>query len=604
MKIRMIILVFAMASFLLGSLFAISDAAVSQNTIIVTGGGDTVAAGDGLCHLREALNNANSDSDSTAGDCATGSGHDIIMIPAAPLIMVRSGANEDANDTGDLDILDDVTFQGEGAGLSLIFGDVDDRVLHIVTAGIQVEINDLTISGGIITGSVLPFPTALSHGGGGVLNEGGNLILNGTYVRDNLLDNSAGGDASGAGMLNVDGNLTLNNSAVLFNNIITSELASIGSGIASYAHDNEANLTVVNSLIENNKFEGLRPIGGGIAVAANNSLTSSLVLSNSRIAGNEAPLGGGIFVGNVGALSVINTTIYSSQVEFNEAGVGGGMLIDGIGPTKTEVVIQNSTFHNNVSSEFLTTQGGGRGGGILAYGTSLTILGSTFSDNQVFGSGAPLFGNGGGLYFSGGTAVIANSTFSGNDAVGSGPTGSGSGGGLAVSGDSIETAVSIINSTIVSNSANYGGAGIVVDDDNRMTVTVNIQNTLFAGNTVSLGPDDNCLVRGSLAFITSLGHNLEDMDSCNFNAPGDIINTVPILGPLQDNGGPTWTHALLDFSPAIDAANLTTCLTWPVAGVDQRGVMRPINPRCDIGAFESISQTNYTFTYVPIFLKR
>ena len=37
--------------------------------------------------------------------------------------------------------------------------------------------------------------------------------------------------------------------------------------------------------------------------------------------------------------------------------------------------------------------------------------------------------------------------------------------------------------------------------------------------------------------------------------PGDQINTDPVLGPLQDNGGPTFTHALLPDSPAIDAGD-------------------------------------------------
>src|SRR5262249_3793692 len=60
------------------------------------------------------------------------------------------------------------------------------------------------------------------------------------------------------------------------------------------------------------------------------------------------------------------------------------------------------------------------------------------------------------------------------------------------------------------------------------------------------------------------------------------------LGPLQDNGGPTFTHALLPGSAALDAANPAA----PGGGdpsceqTDQRNVTRPQGPRCDIGAFE------------------
>jgi len=40
-----------------------------------------------------------------------------------------------------------------------------------------------------------------------------------------------------------------------------------------------------------------------------------------------------------------------------------------------------------------------------------------------------------------------------------------------------------------------------------------------------------------------------------FNGPGDQTNTDPVLGPLQDNGGPTLTHALLPGSPAVNAGD-------------------------------------------------
>jgi len=58
-----------------------------------------------------------------------------------------------------------------------------------------------------------------------------------------------------------------------------------------------------------------------------------------------------------------------------------------------------------------------------------------------------------------------------------------------------------------------------------------------------------------------------------------------MLGPLQDNGGPTFTHELLSDSPAIDAGdpNLT-----PPPYYDQRGpnFWRVRNGRIDIGSFE------------------
>src|SRR5207248_7659058 len=82
----------------------------------------------------------------------------------------------------------------------------------------------------------------------------------------------------------------------------------------------------------------------------------------------------------------------------------------------------------------------------------------------------------------------------------------------------------------------------------------------------------------------SQGYNLSSDDGGGYlTGPGDQINTEPLLGSLQDNGGPTLTHALLPDSPAIDAGdpNFT-----PPPRQDQRGYPRVVNGRIDIGSFE------------------
>jgi hypothetical protein len=65
-----------------------------------------------------------------------------------------------------------------------------------------------------------------------------------------------------------------------------------------------------------------------------------------------------------------------------------------------------------------------------------------------------------------------------------------------------------------------------------------------------------------------------------------VVNADPLLGLLQDNGGPTWAMALGPGSAAIDAANDATCAAAPVNSLDQRGVTRPQGAHCDIEAFE------------------
>ena len=78
------------------------------------------------------------------------------------------------------------------------------------------------------------------------------------------------------------------------------------------------------------------------------------------------------------------------------------------------------------------------------------------------------------------------------------------------------------------------------------------------------------------------GYNLDNDDSCGLSATGSITNTDPLLSSLADNGGETETHALQFDSPALDAIPAANCATT----ADQRGIARPQNGLCDIGAVE------------------
>jgi uncharacterized repeat protein (TIGR01451 family) len=88
--------------------------------------------------------------------------------------------------------------------------------------------------------------------------------------------------------------------------------------------------------------------------------------------------------------------------------------------------------------------------------------------------------------------------------------------------------------------------------------------------------------------IETLGYNLSDDETCNLDAEGDLDAVAdPGIGPLEDNGGPTLTYALLEGSPAIDSGDNDPC-----PNNDQRGSIRPADGNedgtfiCDIGAFE------------------
>ena len=192
----------------------------------------------------------------------------------------------------------------------------------------------------------------------------------------------------------------------------------------------------------------------------------------------------------------------------------------------------------------------------------LTLTNSTVSGNSA--------GSGGGIYnSSAGYATITNSTVSENDAYYDGAAYYGGiGGSISNRGD-----LSLTNSTVSGNTADDLGGGITNIGN------VYLDNAIVAANSAPLGA--NCS-NG----LNSLGNNLTDDTSCGLTEPTDLVVADAMLGPLQDNGGPTETHDLLPGSPAIDAGSVDC----PPPATDQRGVSRPQGTDCDIGAVEYVPE--------------
>ncbi|MEZ6071650.1 MAG: choice-of-anchor Q domain-containing protein [Pirellulales bacterium] len=229
---------------------------------------------------------------------------------------------------------------------------------------------------------------------------------------------------------------------------------------------------------------------------------------------------------------------------------GGGILNNG------DLTVLRSTISGN-SASF--------GGGIYgSSGTTVTITDSTISDNMAAGGG------GGGVWGYRVTLSITGTTISGNSA--------NSYGGGVLAGGTYGTTI-IRHSTIVDNSANRGG-GI----DSYYSPNATIEHTIVANNTATtFGPD----VRGTVNAYWNL---IEDTTDATIVGFSNITGSDPMLGALQDNGGPTETHAPLPGSPVIDAGD-----AGAVAGVgtvplyDQRGAPfdRVAGGRIDIGAVEA-----------------
>jgi len=302
---------------------------------------------------------------------------------------------------------------------------------------------------------------------------------------------------------------------------------------------------------------------------------------STGVAMSESDRGGGIF-NEGGRLSVVNCDVSAnSTIEFGGgiANLGGVLTVTnstltnnnadldsgGIDNEEGDLTITASTLSGNMAS--------GAGGGILNFGASaMTIVSSVFSGN--------LAGSGGGAIasFSDTLSRLTNVTISGNSTVEFG-------GGIGnVTGPLVLTNVTLSGNTAL------GEDGGAIDNSDPES-SVQLKNTIVAGDS-----GINC--SGVLA---SLGHNLSSDASCGFSGPGDLNNTNPLLGPLQDNGGPTKSHALLSGSPAIDAGDNAGS-----PSTDQRGVLRPQdgnsdgNAVVDIGAYEVVgSGPPHTLTITP-----
>ena len=220
---------------------------------------------------------------------------------------------------------------------------------------------------------------------------------------------------------------------------------------------------------------------------------------------------------------------------------------------------------------------------------SLMLTGSTVSGNDT--TGTIIGDNADGIDNDGGRLILNDSAVLGN--IGSGI------------GNRYGT-VTATNATLSGNwvgiANNYGTAeltSVTIDDNSQYgvyqkgsvyTETVTLVNSIIADSPAS------CYVYSIP--LQSAGYNLSDDASCSayLNSLGDLNDINPRLGPLQNNGGSTFTHALLPGSPAIDAIPFGTNGCGTTLTTDQRGVTRPIHGQCDIGAYEA----NYLEVFLPL----
>jgi CSLREA domain-containing protein len=285
----------------------------AQSAIITVNSFADEMAADGNCSLREALQAANLDAAVDA--CPAGSGADSIYLPTGVYTLSIAGANEDQGKTGDLDILGDLTITGSGEGATIVDGGGLDRVFH-VGSNSQVKIANLTIRNGSVT-------TAGFYGGGGILNQEGNLMVERVVLQANHATNTGGG-------IDNHSNLTVDKTTFLQNT------AAVGAGLF-----NDAQLSVFNSTFTQNIADRT---GGGLD---NNADGTTIINSTfSQNIANQA--GGGLFTDS--QMDLLNLTIVENNTGLNNNYTKGIRI-------KNTIIALSTTGSNCTGSGTFTSAG-------------------------------------------------------------------------------------------------------------------------------------------------------------------------------------------------------------------------------------------------------
>jgi hypothetical protein len=368
-------------------------------------------------------------------------------------------------------------------------------------------------------------------------------------------------------------NVTSNATSAEFRNITIRKglVTGTGGGILNQGTLKLTNCTITNCSASSD--------GGGIF---NNQ--GVLILTNCSISANTSGGNGGGIVST--GVSSLDLKLTNTVISNNTALDGGGIYVMGITQIFNSQIFSNAATNN--------------GGGIWSQNNLLVRNSCLYSNTAVI--------NGGALHNTLGESKIINSTISGNRA-------NQSGGGIANGSSSNGGTTNLYNCTVSNNTADYdassdgnGGGLVNISPSFPFTgiSTLNISNSIIALNfeKSSTASDIYGSTNGSdynlIGTITGATGTI--------GTGTDIISVTPKLGTLANNGGGTFTHALLSGSPAIDAGNPVFDIDAfsPALSYDQRDNLYPRildggtgTARIDIGAFEYSVATNIqSFPYL------
>jgi hypothetical protein len=593
------------------AIMTLTRTTVSGNVSALTGGG---IGNSGLATLDQAIVSGNETGEQGGGIYNRGT------LTASDSTIESNSSGSDGgglyNFEGALTLIGTTvagnTAVNSGGGIESYSGSTD-----LVGSTVSGNTATFGIGGGIentdqaslsLTNSAVTGNTAVNQWGGGIANVGW-FTLSDSTISGNVADR--GGGVSNSGQATLTNNTVSSNSAVgwdgggilnletgtltVVGGTVSDNTAVFGAGIRNWNQAHVTDVTVSNNVATR--------AGGGVS---NRLGGATMTMSGSTVVGNVAQDGASGGIGNSGNITVINTTLSE-----NTATTDGGGMVNFTGGTAD---LSEMTFSLNSAS----TGGGGISNrpdanmtltGVTVHGNTSEVEGAggvanagtmTMRKSIVSSNTAPE-GGGGILNTETGALTLMTTTVTGNT------TGTWSGGIRNLG------AMDIMDTTVSNNTA-QGGAGI----SNRPGAWMALTNSTVSGNeggsvsnwstlilaSVTVSGDGifndggwltarNTIVDGQCTgslLVDSLGGNIESPgNTCFTPHPADQVFVTPEqlnLGPLQDNGGPTWTHALLPGSFAIDS--VVECVNpwgFPLF-VDQRGASRPHGPACDAGSFE------------------
>jgi hypothetical protein len=461
-----------------------------------------------------------------------------------------------------------------GIFVTTIDGAGADRVVTIEGEGNLITV---TVDGFVITGGDASGDARHPHHGGGVGSWNANLALQHSVITDNVAARTTGG--SGGGVYVESGSAAISHNHVVSNQASAS-LTGYGGGIALHQTSGQVS---DNMIQDNTSSAATYGGGGGVSIQECNDLVvTGNTIHDNTAAASDAGYGGGVYVQYSTVLTLADNAIYANTGSASGVGEGGGLYM-----YKSQVVMSENRIRENLASR--TSYG--TGGGI-----SVVVSDAVLEHNWVVSNTASLSstaGMGGGLSF----CSDVTATLSGDVVLSNTASSEGNGHGIDIGSHVLLTATNIV---VAKNHASGSGGAIAIF---TLSSTVTIVNSTVVSNTykgilcsgsptvtlvnlILWGNGDEMSGFGA-AFLYLAYSDVEDADT----GPG-VIHQDPLFVDAANDD-----FRLQAGSPCIDAGADPTIYPW-VPGEDWDGDPRPNGSGYDIGADEF-----WAYIYLPLVLR-